>query len=218
MVRERNEGRLRAIGVLRETLGLGAPALLALSLVLLFRAPDSSAAAQADPQVREVPRLCERPHEDQGEVRRIDLAVLTRGYEDLKSRMEVAFSRATMEAGRTLAGGYESGLPACRARALREIELERLVPPALRGKKLYFARAHDPARIDLLPALEGTKDLLVFILSASEVRNLAGVSKALDRPVSLASAEFARSLGVRCGNTWLEVDGEGRKVVLHEGD
>ena len=198
-----------------EAAGILGPAFLAVLTLLLFRAPGASHAGEPRPREEPVP-LSWKTHPDRGETRALDLPLLRGRYGELKRALEASFDRPQIDPSRMLEEPYDAGLPACTRRGERQETFARPVPPGLRGRRLYFLRAPDPSRVSLPEELARGPAPEVFLLSAPRVRDVALVSKNLRMSVSLAGADFARSLGVRCASTWLLIREDGNGAFLVE--
>ena len=82
---------------------------------------------------------------------------------------------------------------------------------------MYFMDARDSRRLRLPKEVEGDLGVEIFILECRSLRDLPEISKRLKRPVNLATAVFARALGVRCSNTLIRISERGDEVHVHEG-
>ena len=108
------------------------------------------------------------------------------------------------------------GLPACRGDATRTQGLPAALTSRFPGKLLYFVSASDLGRLRLPPEIEKNPGAEILVVRANHLSDLPEIARRLGRPVSLGTAEFAKALGVRCGNTWVKISEKGEGCELHE--
>ena len=112
--------------------------------------------------------------------------------------------------------GHRSGLPGCERRAERTVRLAEPVPVRFRGSTLYFvSTGRGGLRPGLLPGTlpEGAS---VFVLESASLNDVIMLAKTLRSRVPLASAEFARAMGVRCADAVVTFSGDGRTAHVRE--
>jgi hypothetical protein len=139
-----------------------------------------------------------------------------RAYQALASSVGRSVDHLAIDLSKDLDRPYDSGLPACRAEGSRAQPLGRGQVARLRGRVLYFASAAAPDALALPPEIEKDPRAEILILRARALKDIPEIGRRLGRPVSLASAEFAKALGVRCLNTWLKISENGDGLDLHE--
>jgi hypothetical protein len=204
--------------LLRRLSSLALPGLVAVGLS--FALPGDTR-PQGEPKgaskKSESPPLCGEWHPGAGETTRLDPGVIQRAYADLKSRVSRSLDRAGGAPGLDLARPYDAGLPACRGEAVRMEDLPPERGSRFCGRTLSFRSASDLGRLSLPPELERISAAEILIVQARSLKDLPEAARRLGRPVSLATASFARALGVRCAPTWLRISEKGDRIELHEG-
>ena len=120
-------------------------------------------------------------HATRGGTRRVDLAGVRRAQASIREAFALSAKKAEKV---SLDGPYESGLPACRARAIRRAAVA--TPPDLAGKTLAFAPEGRFPAADLRVAT-----------SARRVREVDADA--------LADPALAARLGVRCSPTLVRI-------------
>lgn len=129
-------------------------------------------------------------------------------------RASITGMRSRVEEARF--SGHRAGLPACAAAGERVVALAETVPPAFRRHVLYFVRApRGGGRPSVLPAAL-PEPSAVFVLEAASLADVGALAKTLRRRVTLASAEFARAMGVRCADARVEFSADGRSARVRE--
>lgn len=112
--------------------------------------------------------------------------------------------------------GHRTGLPGCRAHGERVVTLAQVVPEAYRGWVLYFVRApRGGGRPSILPE-RLPEPSAVFVLEAASLADVGALSKILGGRVTLASEDFARAMGARCGDARVEFARDGRTALVRE--
>lgn len=147
---------------------------------------------------------------------RVDLGALDREYRAMTGRLREEIREAARSVEKAKLGGYRSGLPSCSTSREREVVPARPLPRELSRAPLYFVRV-DPGggRPRILPA-ELPRGAEVLALEADSLADAGSLSRALGWRVTLASAEFARALGVRCANAEVTVSADGRTLRIRE--
>lgn len=161
-------------------------------------------------------RLCGEWHRGAGETSPLDLGAVKKAYGALRDQVARAIDRAKGEVASPLDRPYDAGFPACRGEDVRTEAIPSGKGARLRGRTFYFALAGDPARFTLPPEVAADPSAQIILLRVRSLEDLPAISRAAGRPVSLAGADFAKVLGVRCVNTWLRVSENGDAIELHE--
>lgn len=205
--------------LLREALGLAAPSVVVLSLILAVSAvarpsAETSGVAPTD----EAPRLCGMVHESRGESSPADLDGLAKAYASLKTKLTFGLEASRFDPEKVLDRPFDLGLPACRGRGSRRVALKDAIPPAYRNSKLYFMRWGSRTSPDLREALERSPETEILVVSVPRMRDLAELSRGLGRRVTPAPAKLVQVLGLRCANTWVTFSEKGDEALLAEGD
>ena len=65
-------------------------------------------------------------------------------------------------------------------------------------------------------ALSKWKSVLIIVVEASNLKELATLADRWNRPMALGDAGFARALGIRCIPSWIEIVESGKEGVIHE--
>ncbi len=201
--------------LLRETKGTLLPALLGVGLFLTLSGSSRGDEQGEKPKAGD-PELCGEWHRGGGESSPLDLAAVKRAYGALRDRVAKSLDRSKEEAAGNLERAFDAGLPACRGESTRVESLPQAKALGLRGRVFYFVSVSDPARVALPPEVADEPLAQVLVLRARALKDLPELSRTLGRPVSLAGADLARALGVRCANTWLRVSEKGEAVELYE--
>ena len=81
---------------------------------------------------------------------------------------------------------------------------------------MVFIAAPDPARVELPPEVEKDPAAEILVVRLKHLADLSEIARRLGRPVSLGTAEFAKSLGVRCSSTWVKLSEKGDALELYE--
>ena len=201
----------------REAVGTLLPAVLAIGLFLVVPA-DSRSQAELS-RARSKPEdavLCDTWHRASGETVPLDLARVKRAYLDLKTRVTRALEAEKVVPAVDLRKPYDAGLPACTGDSSRTAKVAVERGFRLRGRAFYFASVGDPARFALPTEVERDPSVQVLILRTRSLGDLPELAKRFGRPISLAGAEFAKSLGVRCANTWVKFSEKGDEIEIRE--
>lgn len=217
MKSELNQPSSRVRAVLQELAGIGLPGLLAAGLFFVLPRESRSQGDQVGVKERaETAPLCGEWHRGAGESRALDLGGVKRAYLAIKSRVTEALDRNASQAVAELDRPYDAGLPACRGDATRTEPLDPAKGARFKGKVLYFVRASDLDRLEFPAEIHENPHLEILIVRTRTLKDLPEIARRLGRPVSLASAEFPKALGVRCSNTWLKITEKGDGIELHE--
>jgi hypothetical protein len=193
------------------------PAALAVGLFLLI--PSDSRSQAESSKARSKPEdavLCDTWHRGSGETVPLDLARVKRAYDGLKARLTRALEGENQQPAVDLRKPYDAGLPACGGDSTRTAKLPVERGNRVRGRAFYFAAVGDPGRLVLPSEVERDPSVQVLILKTRSLGDLPELAKRFGRPVSLTGAEFAKSLGVRCANTWVKVSEKGDELEIRE--
>lgn len=177
-----------------------------------------AAAALAGAQdMRKAELLVERrPEADGREATPFEPGKVAAHYERTKTALGKAVSELQARVGEVRERGYDAGLAGCRIRTDRSVRLREAVPEPYQSRALYFVRVpRSGSRPGLLPPIL-PKDAEVFILQADRLSQAAALSRALGRRVTLARAEFANAVGVRCADARVTFSEDGRTALVHE--
>ena len=202
----------------REAVGTILPAALAIGLFLIV--PSDSRSQAESSQARSKPEdavVCDTWHRGSGETVPLHLARVKRAYEALKARVSRSLETENREPAMDLRKPYDVGLPACGGDATRTAKVPGEKGTRVRGRAFYFASVGDPARFVLPPEVERDPSVQVLILRTRSLGDLPEIARRFSRPISLAGAEFAKSLGVRCANTWVKFSEKGDEIEIREG-
>jgi hypothetical protein len=98
----------------------------------------------------------------------------------------------------------------------RTARLEETVPVRYRKRTLYFVRAvQSGARPAILPRpLPQAAE--VFVVEADRLAEVSALARTLGRRVTLATAEFARAVGVRCADSRVTFSEDGTSALVYE--
>jgi hypothetical protein len=202
----------------RRACALLAAPLAVLFLGLLSREGSSEGDPPGPPARPDLARLCGRRHPGGGESSSLDLGAVRKAYRDLEGQLGKSFERKGPESALSLDRPYDAGLPACRSGSVRTRVLASGEASQLRGRVLYFTEIPGAGRpLELPGEIAKNRGAEILVLRARSLESLPKIAETLGRPVSLAGAEFARALGVRCTNTWVQVSEKGDELELHEG-
>jgi hypothetical protein len=205
--------------MLREALGLAAPGVLALSLLLAVSAvARPSAETSGVTPTDEPPRLCGNAHVSRGESSPADLEGVAKAYALLKTQLTFSVQASRFDPEKALDCPFDLGLPACRGRGSRRVALKDAVPPSYRNSRLYFMRWGSRTPPSLPEAVRQNPETEILIVSVPRMRDLAELSRALGRRVTPAPAKLAQLLGLHCANTWVSFSENGDEALLAEGD
>jgi hypothetical protein len=209
--------RSRPRRVLRELSSFAIPGLVAAGLYFALPADSrSQGERKAAREISEPAPLCGEWHRGAGQTTAVDLLEIKRAYSGMKARVAQALDRRGDVPAPDLGRAYDAGLPACRGDAMRTEVLPTVRGARFRGRTLTFLSASDLGRLALPPEVERTPGAEILIVKVRSLKDLPEIAQRLGRPVSLASAEFAKALGVRCANTWLKISEKGDAIELHE--
>ncbi len=203
--------------IAREAAGTILPAALAIGLFVIV--PSDSRSQADSSQVRSKPEdavLCDTWHRGSGETVPLDLARVKRAYEGLKARVSRPLETENREPAMDLRKPYDVGFPACGGDSTRTAKVPLEKGTRVRGRAFYFASVGDPARFLLPPEVERDSSVQVLILRTRTLGDLPEIAKRFGRPISLAGAEFAKALGVRCANTWVKFSEKGDEIEIRE--
>ena len=194
--------------------------LAALAVLALLALLSREVRPEGDPALptgaSEPARLCGRRHPGGGESVRVDLGAVREALGDLEVRLGRAFQTPAKKAAVELDAPADAGLPACRGESVRTLRLAEGTLSRLRGSVLLFTEVQDPQRLELPREIAENPRAQILILRARKLGDLPRIAERLGRPVSLGSAELARTLGVRCATTWIRVSEKGDELELHE--
>lgn len=186
------------------------PALIVLAAVVLALVLRSE--AQDDtPRVE----VCRHRAADGWGADRIDLARLVEERRTVEGRLSKAFAREAARVEEAKTKGHHTGLPACRARRQRTVQLPQEVPPQFRRGTFYFVRVPRNGQPSILPAAL-PEEAEVFVVDAQTLQDVTALSRAVGRRVNLAGAELARAFGVDCANARVEPSVDGRSATVYE--
>lgn len=193
------------------------PAALAVGLFLFVPGDSRSQAvsAQAHPKPEDAV-LCETWHRGSGETVPLDRARVKRAYEGLKTRVTQALDAQTAVPALDLRKPYDAGLPACTGDATRTAKVPVEKGSRVRGRAFYFASVGDPARFTLPPEVERDPSIQILIVRTRSLGDLPELVKRLGRPISLAGAELAKSMGVQCANSLIKFRESGDESEIRE--
>jgi hypothetical protein len=188
------------------------------ALVLLDpRASRSERESPGPRRTAEDAALCGAWHRATGEALPLDLERVQRAYADLKGRVTKSLNAALRsQPAQDLKKPYDAGLPACREDARRTLSLPPEQGRALRGRRFYFVRALSPSQVSLPAEIERDPGAQIFIVRARSLGDLPEIAQRLGRPVSLGSADFARTLGLGCANGWVRISEKGDSALVQE--
>jgi|GEM_PF-5703457 len=164
------------------------------------------------------PRLevCRHTDADGRGSRVTDLRAMERKYKSIAEETGRKFRDFEARVTKARSIRHRSGIGACGANDERVVRLEETVPSEHRKRTLYFVHARrDVARPAILPErlLEGAE---IFVLKAESAEELSLLVKAVRRRVTLASAEFAKAVGVRCADARVTFSADGRSATVQE--
>jgi hypothetical protein len=214
-----SSGRLRQLQGQVAIVGAGILGAAALAAALFFAVPAAGGSQGEGPHAtekREPAAPCGERHRGGGENAELDLAAVRRAYRGLAEGLGRSLDRSLGDLSQALRQPYDAGLPACRSDASRTEALEEGKAALYRGRLLYFAAASQWGRVELPREVEQDPRAEILLTRLTTLGDLPGIRERLGRPVSLASAAFAKSLGVRCVNTWIKISEKGDAIELHE--
>jgi hypothetical protein len=160
--------------------------------------------------------LCGGWHRGAGESSRVDLGAVRDAYKDLAAQLEKPLERTRADFIPDLDRPYDAGLPACRGDVSRSEPIAPEKAGRLRGRVLYFAAATRGGLLDLPDEILSNPRAEILILRVAALKDFREISRRAGRPVSLAGAEFAQSLGVRCTGTVVTLSEKGDALLLRE--
>ncbi len=147
---------------------------------------------------------------------RIDLARVERGYRAVASETSTAFRSFREKAARATLGAHRSALPRAATAETRDVALPEIVPPAYRRLTLYFVSIpRGGGRPAILPK-DLPREAEIFALEAESMEDVAALAKLLGRRVTLATAPFARALGVRARDARVTISEDGKIAHVSE--
>jgi hypothetical protein len=203
--------------VAKEGAGTLVPAALAAAFFFLVPSVGGSQGERPRvPEKREVAPACGEWHRGGGESAAVDLAAVRSAYRDLARGVGQSLDRSLGELSKELTEPYDAGLPACLREASRNEPLDAAKGALYPGRMLYFVAPSRTGEIDLPLEVEKNPRAEILLTRVNSLRDLPQIRERLGRPVSLASAAFAKSLGVRCSNTWIKISEKGDAIELHE--
>ncbi len=112
--------------------------------------------------------------------------------------------------------GHHAGLKSCFSSRERTLALPRALPDALRGRTIYVVSASGGTTVPKILGGDVAADAEILVVEARSLADVAALAKAIGRPVSLASAEVARALGVECRDAKVTVSKDGKTVAVEE--
>jgi hypothetical protein len=194
-------------------LSLGAPAALAVCLVFAWRSADATPGAGDDTVIRH------KELDGQG-ASLVDLAAVERSMHNIKVALgrDLAVLVDQRVQKQPADAGHHGGLKACFSARSRQIAFASALPEPLRGRVIYVASVGNHGEIPKVLIGELPVDALVLVADAERLSDVAVLSKRIDRPVSLASAESLRALGVSCRDAKVTVSKDGKTVEIQEGN
>lgn len=184
------------------------PVLIVLGVALAMR-------SQADGEAEGIV-LCRHRGADGRGARPIDLAAIERNYRSIASEAARGFREFEVQVAKKPGLRRRTGLRSCEANEKRTVRLSETVPPEHRKRTLYFVHARrGGGRPSILPDRfpEGAE---VFVLDADSAEDVALLSQTIRRRVTLASAEFAKAVGVRCADGRVTFSADGRSARVEE--
>lgn len=209
--------RLRPSSLLREAGGVLLPACVAAALFFLVPKEGGTQGERRAPDSKEAPAVpCGTWHRGGGETSAVDLTAVKRAYKELAAQVTRSVDRLTVDVSNQFEQPFDAGLPACRGQSVRSGSLPADRGARFRGRVLYFAAAPTPETFTLPPEIDADPRAEILILETRKLKHVAELSRRLKRPVSLASAEFAKTLGITCANTWVKISEKGDGLELHE--
>lgn len=202
---------------LRESVAVALPCVLAAGVLLILPADSRSQGdALADPRKADSEPSCGEWHRGSGLTSPLDTRLIRRAYRDLAQRVATSLDQSREQAAQELEKAYDAGLPSCKGEAVRTEPIPAAKGSRIARRTFYFLSASDPARLELPRELGGAPEAEILIVRARHLSDLPEITRRLGRPVSLGTADFAKTLGVRCANTWVKVSEKGDAVELHE--
>lgn len=162
--------------------------------------------------------VCRHAELDHGAAQRTDLAAVRRAYATLKKDLEKTLVGQKAKAMEVLDLAHDSGLPRCGFGGKRSATLPEALPVQFRSRTFYFLRLD--GGFEGVPwegeiAEDARAEILV--LAAKRPADAGNLAKRLKRPVTFATAELAKALGVTCGPAKVTVGENGRDLVIQEG-
>ena len=204
--------------VIREVAGVLLPAVVAVALFFMVAKEGGTQGERRAPDPKDAPaEPCGTWHRGGGETSPVDLASVRRAYKALAAQVTRSVDRLAIDVSNQFEQPFDSGLPACRGQSVRFASLPADRGARFRGRVLYFAFVPAPETFSLPPEIEADPRAEILVLQTRKLKDVVELSKRLKRPVSLASAELAKTLGVTCGNTWAKISEKGDGLELHEG-
>ena len=158
------------------------------------------------------PGVCRHARADGGASVAFDPGALAESYSRFKSDLGRKIDVSIAKAKQALDVPIDVGLPSCRFSSVKTRGLPFVIPAEFRGKKLLFIAADDRAEAGRLAEIH--KDALVLVTKARRIGDLADVAS---RPMSIATPELAKSLGITCVPTLVSITPEGDRIELREG-
>ena len=146
----------------------------------------------------------------------VDLGRIQAGYDRTRELLRKKAASMVVRTRELKAEGHHAGLPSCRARGEHETRLQETVPPRFRPLTLYFIRIpKGGARPGILPETL-PQEAEVFVLETESLSDVAELSRALRRRVSLATREFALALGLGCVDSRVSFSPDGTTSTVRE--
>ena len=210
--------RSRWICFVREGVGMALPACVV--AVLLFVTPKEGGTQgerHRPPGEPKPDQPCGVWHRGGGETSGVDLAAVKKAYNDLADDVARSLRGIAPRGAEQMERRFDAGIPACRGTGIRTTPLSPERAARFRGKLLYFVDAPTPESVTLPTEVERDPRAEILILRTNKLKHVAELSRLVGKPVSLAGAGFARSLGVTCSNTWVKLTEKGDGLELHEG-
>jgi hypothetical protein len=158
------------------------------------------------------PGVCRHARADGGASVAFDPGALAESYSRFKSDLGRKIEVSIAKAKQTLDVPIDVGLPTCRFSSVKTRGLPFVIPAEFRGKKLLFITADDRAEAGRLAELH--KDAIVLVTKTRRIGDLADITS---RPMSIATLELAKSLGITCVPTLVSIAPEGDRIDLREG-
>ena len=183
-------------------------------LLAVIAVAGSALAASGYPLVQngKEPGVCRHARADGGASIAFDPGALADSYSRFKGDLGRKIDVSIAKAKQALDAPIDVGLPSCRFSSVKTRKLPFAIPAEFRGMKLLFIAADDRAEAGRLAELH--MDAVVLVTKARRIGDLADVAS---RPVSIATPELAKSLGITCVPTLVSIAPEGDRIDLREG-
>jgi len=182
---------------------LGCSAAVAVALAGLVLAQDAGVEA------------CRHAGADAGATVNLNLDTMRREYARFKDQFSKTIAVELRQATTLMEQPVDAGLPACRFRRTRSVELATTLPAELRGRTFVFVSADELAAARKIAAQR--EQATVFVTKAKRLSVLAELSKEIRRSVDIATPELAKAASVGCTPCVVTVNQKGDRLELVEG-